>query len=237
VFPTADTCGVVIPGHNEGPRIGAVVRGVREFLPAVWVVDDGSTDDSVSVAQAAGARVLRHADRRGKGAALATGWSAVAQSGLEWVVLMDGDGQHLPEDIPRFLTPEHSESLLIGNRMASATAMPWARRLANRALSRAISRLAGQDFPDSQCGFRRVHLPTLLTLNLCSEQFEIESEMCVAFARAGLRVGFVPVQVRYGLGRSKIQPLADGWRWYRWYGRAAKAVAFRGKLRVERVES
>ena len=84
-------------------------------------------------------------------------------------------------------------------------------------MSQAISKLAGREFPDSQCGFRRLHLPSLHRLDLRSEQFEIESELCVAFARAGFSIGSVPVQVRYESGSSKISPLVDGWRWYQWY--------------------
>lgn len=217
MFPTSATCGVVIPCHNEAPRIAEVVQGARKHLEHVWVVDDGSTDGSAQVAREAGARVLRHERRRGKGAALATGWRAADRASLEWVILMDGDGQHLPADLPVFLDSNRTERLLIGNRMSAARAMPWLRRWANRGLSQAISQLAGREFPDSQCGFRRLHLPSLNRLDLRSEQFEIESELCVAFARAGFSIGSVPVQVRYGSGGSKIHPLADGWRWYQWY--------------------
>lgn len=217
VFPTSANCGVVIPCHNEALWIAGVVRGARSYLEHVWVVDDGSEDGSSREAQEAGAIVLRHERRRGKGAALATGWRAADQAGLEWVILMDGDGQHVPADLPVFLEPGRTERLLIGDRMAAAGAMPWLRRWANRGLSQAISQLVGRDLPDSQCGFRRLHLPSLNRLELRSEQFEIESELCVAFARAGFSIGSVPVQVRYGSGVSKINPVVDGWRWYRWY--------------------
>jgi glycosyltransferase involved in cell wall biosynthesis len=225
---------VVIPCHNEALWIAEVVHGARKHLEHVWVVDDGSADGSSRLAQQAGAHVLRHERRRGKGAALATGWRAAAQAGLEWVILMDGDGQHLPEDLPVFLDSSRIERLLVGNRMSAVEAMPWLRRWANRGLSQAISRLTGRDFPDSQCGFRRLHLPSLNRLELRSEQFEIESELCVAFARAGFSIGSVPVQVRYGSGVSKINPLADGWRWYRWYLSERRREAVPGSASVQR---
>ncbi|HRI14110.1 MAG TPA: glycosyltransferase family 2 protein [Verrucomicrobiota bacterium] len=217
--------GAIIPCHNEAHRLGDVIRGLLGVVLRVLVVDDGSSDSSDSIARAAGAEVRRNPTRRGKGAALATGWSAAATYGWEWVLFLDGDGQHCPEDAQKFLEAAGGEiRLVIGNRMDQVDAMPWLRAATNRALSRRVSQLAGQPLPDSQCGFRLVHLPTLLGLHLSSQQFEIESEMCVAFARAGCGIRFVPIQVRYGSERSKIRPIADAWRWWRWYQRTRKEI-------------
>lgn len=218
---SADNCGVVIPCHNEADSIAGVVRRVRVQLPRVLVVDDGSTDATGDQARAAGAGVLRQPVRSGKGAALAAGWTAAAAAGWEWVLLMDGDGQHLPEESAVLLAaagPLHP--LIIGNRLQTPWAMPPLRRVINRWMSRRLSGLAGVALPDSQCGYRLAHLPTLLRLGLATRHFEIESEMCVAFARAGLDITFVPVTASYGPERSKICPLIDAWRWARWYLRA-----------------
>ncbi len=226
VPPTPATCCALIPCRNEAAFVGDVVRGVRDHLPAVVVVDDGSTDGTASRAEAAGATVLRHAMSRGKGAALRTGWEWAAAQGLEWVLLLDGDGQHLAADIPRLLAAgsDGTAKLILGNRMDRPDAMPWLRRNANRWLSKRVSELAGVPVPDSQCGFRLAHGPTLVELAPVSRHFEIESEMCVRFARAGHRVISVPVQVRYGAECSKISPLRDYARWCRWYLRTRRAL-------------
>ena len=218
VVANADNCGVIIPCHNEADSIAGVVRRIRVRLPRVLVVDDGSTDATGDEARAAGAGVLHQQVRSGKGAALASGWTAAAAAGWEWVLLMDGDGQHLPEESGMLLAAAAlSRPLIIGNRLQTAQGMPPLRRAINRWMSRRLSGLSGVALPDSQCGYRLAHLPTLLRLGLVTRHFEIESEMCVAFARAGLDITFVAVTASYGPERSKICPLIDAWRWTRWY--------------------
>jgi len=224
VPPTAANCRAVIPCHNEGRSIAAVVTAVRAWLSVV-VVDDGSDDATAAEAGRAGAVVLSHAESRGKGGALRTGWTHCGQAGAEWVLLLDGDGQHAAEDIPVLLAAAVDPvKLVLGNRMGRAHAMPWMRRWANRWLSARISALAGVEIPDSQCGFRLVHLPTLLGLSVRAERFEVESELCVAFARAGHPIVSVPVQCRYAGERSRISPGRDYWRWWRWYCAARRSL-------------
>src|SRR5437762_2142979 len=92
----------LVPAHNEGPRIAAVVRRAARFLPVV-VVDDGSTDDTAERATEAGATVIRQVPNQGKGAALRTGFRAALELGSEAVITLDGDGQHDPGEIPAFL--------------------------------------------------------------------------------------------------------------------------------------
>ncbi len=220
--PAPETCAAVIPCFNEGATIGTVVAGVRRYLPAVWVVDDGSTDQTVAIAASAGATVVRHKRNLGKGAALRTGLAAARRQGLNWAVTLDGDGQHAPEDVPAFLRcAEQSGALLVvGNRMHNARAIPWLRRQVNRWMSRQLSRRAGRFLPDTQCGFRLIHLETWARLPLHTEHFEVESEILMAFLAAGCPVAFVPIQV---IGRgpaSHIRPVTDSWRWWRWWRRA-----------------
>ena len=208
----------MIPCLDEARGIAGVVRGLAGTVAEVLVVDDGSADGTADVARAAGARVLRNPVSQGKGAALAQGWAAAAASGAEWVLLLDGDGQHDPADAPSLLAAaEAGADLVVGNRMPGSAAMPWLRRATNRWMSRRISRLAGVEVPDSQCGFRLARLSALLGLRLRTQGFEIESEMTVAFGRAGFRVASVPIRVRYGPERSKISPVRDTLRWFRWY--------------------
>jgi glycosyltransferase involved in cell wall biosynthesis len=212
-------CVAVIPCYNEAPFIGALIAEIRQYLTHVIVVDDGSTDGTAFKARAAGAEVICRGRNGGKGAALRAGWWHACQRGFTWVLMMDGDGQHAPADIPKFFAraKENGAVLVVGDRMANSEAMPWLRRHVNRWMSRRLSALAGIRLLDSQCGFRLAHLETLTRLPLSARRFEIESETLVTFLAAGLRVEFVPIRVIYESERSNICPFRDTWRWLRWW--------------------
>ncbi len=212
-------CAAVIPCFNEAANIGEVVAGVRRHLPSVIVVDDGSTDDTAARAAGAGAEVIRHTANRGKGAALQTGWGHAHKREFGWALTMDGDGQHSPEDIPAFFARAENSgaSLVIGNRMNQSEGMPWLRRQVNRWMTRRLSHRVGAPLADSQCGFRLVNLDALSRLQLAANRFEIESEMLVVFLATRHKVEFVPIQVIYKSCPSKIHPLVDTWRWFRWW--------------------
>ena len=212
-------CAVVIPCLNEAGAIASIVGQCRRHLPTVIVVDDGSSDDTARQASRAGAQVLRHDRPRGKGVALELGWGAARQSGFMWAMTLDGDGQHSPEDIPHFLARATATEakLIIGNRMAHASRMPLVRRLVNRWVSRQLSGAAGKEFPDALCGFRLVHLPDWSRLFLQTKNFEIESELLMAFHDAGHAIDFIPIQLIYNNERSKIHPVRDTVRWFRWF--------------------
>lgn len=214
-------CTAVIPALNESAAIAGVVAGVLRFLPKVLVIDDGSTDATAAAAKAAGAEVLRQAQTRGKGAALRSGWEAARARGFLWVMMLDGDGQHAPSDIPKFFQRAEATSapLIIGNRMMETSSIPWLRRHVNRWMSRRISHLAGRDLPDSQCGFRLMNLESWSKLTISANHFEIESDILVQFARAALPIEFVPIEVIYKSEHSKIHPLNDTWRWLQWWRR------------------
>lgn len=211
-------CAAVIPCLNEAATIEPLVRQVREQLPGVIVVDDGSTDSTHQLASRAGAEVLRHETTLGKGAALLAGWRRARERGFDWAMTLDGDGQHSPDDIPAFLrcADRTGAALIVGNRMGDVGQMPWLRRQVNRWMSRRLSRLAGCELPDSQCGFRLVDLRVLSKLNLVTRHFEIESEVLLAFVGAGHPVAFVPVRAIYKSSQSKIHPWRDTVRWFRW---------------------
>jgi glycosyltransferase involved in cell wall biosynthesis len=212
-------CAVVIPCRNESATVGALVGAVRRQLPSVLVVDDGSTDETAALAERAGAEVQRHSRPQGKGAALQNGWRSARQRGFKWALTLDGDGQHSPADIPAFLkcAERIPVELIVGNRMNQAGSMPPLRRWVNRWMSARISRMADQELPDSQCGFRLMRLEAWAALPIAATHFEIESEVLLAFALAGRRIEFVPIQVIYKMERSKIQPVRDTLRWFRWW--------------------
>lgn len=211
-------CAAVVPCLNEAAHIGGVVSRLQPWVEAILVVDDGSTDATAALAAKAGALVVRHETSRGKGAALRSGLLQARELGFAWAACLDGDGQHAPEDLPGFFecAERAKAALVVGDRMWDRKAMPRMRRLTNGFMSWQLSRIAGQPLPDTQCGFRLVRLAAWSALALEADHFEAESEYLLAFAQAGHRIGFVPIQVLYGQERSKIRPWRDTLRWWRW---------------------
>ena len=232
----ATRCAAVIPCHNEAASIREIVLGVRRHLPNVFVVDDGSTDPTATLAVNAGAEVLRLPRNLGKGSALKAGWKLAQQRGYDWALTLDGDGQHLPNDIPALLNHAAATraDLVIGNRMTDARRMPWMRRQANRWMSRCLSRMSGVRLPDSQCGFRLVNLQAWAAIELNTHRFEIESELLLVFIAAGHRVAFAPIQTVYPPKcPSKIHPVSDTWRWLRWLVQASGLFCRRARQPAE----
>lgn len=205
----------LIPAYHEGAHIGDVVRRVRKQLDHALVVDDGSPDATAELAREAGAEVIRHEVNRGKGAAIKTGLKWFLEHSFEYLVLLDGDGQHLPEEISRFLQTARPEPLLVGNRMSDLRSMPWLRRMTNRFMSWQISRACGQSIPDTQCGFRLVRRDLVPELFCPSDGYDYETEMLLIAARNGHPVGAVPVTTIYGDEQSKIRRVRDTIRFFR----------------------
>jgi len=200
------------------------MAAVRRHLPEVIVVDDGSEDQTVCLAEAAGAEVIRHSHVKGKGAALGEGWRRARERNFSWVLTLDGDGQHSPDDIPALLSAAEKGGvdLVVGNRMADTGRMPWLRRVVNLLMSRMLSNAAGIWLPDSQCGFRLMRLSAWSALALETKHFEIESEVLMGFVARRFSIAFVPVKAIYNNERSKIHPMRDTVRWIRWWLRARR---------------
>jgi len=205
---------VLIPAYREAQQIGDVVRRVRQQLDAVVVIDDGSPDDTADLARQAGAEVIVHSQNAGKGAAIKTGFRLLMERGVDYVLILDGDGQHLPEEIGRFLSvaADGQWGMLVGNRMHSTDGMPLLRKLTNQFMSWMISRYCKQPVPDSQCGFRMIHRDVIPHLFCESNAYDYETEMLLIAARKGHRIGSVPITTVYGDEQSKIHPLRDGVR-------------------------
>ena len=203
----------LVPGYEEGPRIAAVVEATRRHLPVI-VVDDGSTDDTAANAEAAGAEVIRQVPNQGKGAALRAGFSMALADGCAAVVTLDADGQHDPDEIPRFVAAYAAPGatgprpeLLIGTRDFSR--MPPVRRLSNTVGTAAFSWAVGQRVPDNQSGYRLLGR-RLMSAMLDSHEsgFEFEVEMIAVCIRNGWTMGWVPISTIYGGEPSHIRPVA-----------------------------
>jgi glycosyltransferase involved in cell wall biosynthesis len=217
----------VIPAYQDEKHIGEIVRRTRERLDHVLVVDDGSTDHTAQRAREAGAEVIVHDQNRGKGEAIKTGlgrWLAAAGpsgGGLDrevtWVILLDSDGQHLPEEIDRFMAAAVSATqptFFIGNRMSNLTGMPFIRRVVNRYMSKRISRLCGQKIPDTQCGFRMLNRQLIPELLGGGDRFDYETEVLIIASRKGYEIESVPITTVYSDQVSKIRPLRDAIRFF-----------------------
>ena len=208
----------LIPAYREERYIADVVRRTASAVGFVLVVDDGSGDATGPLALEAGAEVLLHDRNRGKGAAIKSGLRHLARSGFDYIMILDGDGQHQPEEIHEFVAAaqvDESIRLWIGNRMSDTRSMPLVRRLTNRFMSWLLSRVCGQRIPDSQCGFRLVHRSLVPLLDCESSAFDYESEMLIRVSRAGERVGAVPVTTVYRDEVSSIRPARDAVRFFR----------------------
>ncbi len=207
----------VIPAYLEEKYVGDVVRRTLLQLANVVVVDDGSADRTAEQAKNAGADVIVHEQNRGKGESIKSGFRHWLERGATYVVILDGDGQHLPEEIVRFLAAASSGigELLIGTRMNDVSEMPLVRRMVNRYMSRKISRACGQDIPDTQCGFRMVHRSIIPSLLGGTERFDYETEMLILASRAGCRVASVPISTVYSDEVSSIHPVRDTLRFFK----------------------
>jgi glycosyltransferase involved in cell wall biosynthesis len=213
----------LIPCYFEESHIRDVAARTRAQLDTVLVVDDGSTDRTSEQARETGAEVIRHGKNQGKGAAIKTGLRALtSREGLDWILILDGDGQHLPEEIPHFLAAanEHDAPMIVGNRMSDTRKMPFVRKLTNRTMSGLISAIIGQRVPDSQCGFRmfRKDLASAF-VDVPSSNFDFESEMLAIAARKGVKIAAARVSTVYGDERSKIHPFRDTVRFLQLLGR------------------
>ncbi|HSO28534.1 MAG TPA: glycosyltransferase family 2 protein [Candidatus Sulfomarinibacteraceae bacterium] len=197
----------LIPAHDEGPRIAAVVRAARAHLP-VLVIDDGSTDDTTVLAEAAGAEVRGQHPNQGKGAALRAGFAVAISRGVLAVVTLDGDGQHDPAELPRFLDAEREQpvELIVGRRDFGQ--MPLVRRIANGLGTVLLAAAVGRWIPDNQSGYRLVGRRLMVEMLASHEDgFAFEVEMIAVCLREGWPIRWVPVSTIYGDERSHIRPL------------------------------
>jgi len=197
----------LIPAYNEAAAIQRVVAESLGHLP-VLVVDDGSKDETASLAQGAGATVLVQNPNQGKGAALRRGFAYALENNFDGVIALDGDGQHDPAEIPAFATLFEREQpdLIIGHRRFSE--MPFVRRLANTLGFLIFSWAMGTRVLDNQSGYRLTSRRLMERLLAGQESgYEFEMEEIVSCVEAGYRLAWTPIRTIYAGEASHIRPI------------------------------
>ncbi len=207
---------VIIPAYNEAKTIGSVIDAVRAHTSHIVVINDGSSDDTARIARAKGCQVKSHVINRGLGAALRTGFAHALQTEAQYVVTLDADGQHDPDDIPRlteFLQQGHDA--VIGSRLINTDGMPATRIVANK-FANAVT-YGGHITTDSQSGLRAFKRDALKRMTLNSDRMEISSEIIEEIYKNKLRfreIPIKPVYTEYSLakGQSFTVGLQTWWR-------------------------
>jgi len=225
---------VLIPAYNAGDELGRLLDRLAERHPRdrILVIDDGSETTDYADLRKAGWRVERR-PHGGKGAALKAGFSIALREGYDWVITMDADGQHLPDDLGGFFDALASGryDLVVGNRMHDPSTMPWLRKMTNRFTSWLLRRLTGVPMHDVQSGYRAISRKVLEQIPLTTSHFDTEIEQLIRSARAGMRIGEVPIATVYNRAPSFISKTRDTYRFWRIVLKLALAPGSRAKRR------
>lgn len=206
---------IVIPCFNEERTIGTVILKSKKYSRNVLVVDDGSKDDTSEIARRAGARVIIHPRNMGKGAAIKTGFHYALQNKYDYVVTIDGDGQHNPDEIPNVLgnVMNNGHDISIGYRVGEQTEMPKWRKIGKRVLDYGTGLGNGGFVTDSQCGFRAFNKRAIaaITPQLNGNNFNVESEQLVRAHEHDLKIVNTNVSCKYkNLDTSTKNPASHG---------------------------
>ncbi|MFH1608171.1 MAG: glycosyltransferase family 2 protein [archaeon] len=208
--------GILICAYNEGKYIRKVVNKCLKYVKKVIVVDDGSKDNTLDEVRKTKAKILRHGKNKGKGEALRKGFDYGIKEGYDYLILLDGDGQHDPKEIPKFLEAiKGNPDLVVGCRMKRHSSMPYQRRVSNFATSVAISVTYGTWIKDTQSGYRAVRLKSLKKLKLKGKGYDLESEMLIKMMKKKANIWAVPIKTIYGDEKSSINPVRDSIKFVR----------------------
>jgi glycosyltransferase involved in cell wall biosynthesis len=200
-----------LPAFNEAKYIGTLVLGARQYVDQVIVVDDGSSDNTASIARLAGAEVVQHPKNMGYGAAIRTLLAEAKKRDADVLVILDADYQHDPGQIPNLLRPiGEGYDCVIGSREHEARKIPFYRRLGQKVILNSLSVLSGGELTDSECGFRAFSRNALATLELKENGMAVSAETIAEATRRNLKVTQVPVSVTYYKDSSTHNPLSHG---------------------------
>ena len=203
---------VGIPAYNEEAGIDSVVLKAKKYADRVLVIDDGSSDRTSEIAEAAGAKVVRHMKNSGYGAALASCFSEARKSKPDALVVIDGDGQHDASEIPLIAKPilDKKADIVIGSRFLSkANGIPLYRKIGIKVLD-AFTCAFSQKVSDTQSGFRAYSRKAYSTIYMIEKGMGAGSEILLRAKENNLRIKEVAINVRYDTGEHSKNPLTHG---------------------------
>ena len=198
----------VVPARNEEKNISRVVKKAGKYADNVVLIDDGSTDKTALLGKKAGAIVIRHIVNLGKGAALKTGYDFAVNNGAKFLVVLDADAQHKPEDIPRFADKLKKYDVVFSYRKLGAK-MPFVLRFGNWFISKIVKVFYGIDLKDTQCGFRAFSKDAYKKIRWNANDYSMESEMISRAGRQRLKYVQIPIQTIYS-DKYKGTTIIDG---------------------------
>jgi len=192
---------VCIPSYNEEHKIGEVVKKSLRHADQVIVCDDGSLDRTSEKAEAAGAHVIKHRKNQGKGASMKSLFEYAKKMDTDIMVTIDGDGQFLPEEIPKLMKPilENKSDIVIGYRFESNTEMPYYRKVGNKFLDKVANIASELPYRDTQSGFRAYSKKAINNLKFSTEGFGVDSEILVDASKKDLKISETKVTVLYDI--------------------------------------
>ncbi len=200
-----------IPAFNEETYIGTVVLKTRQYVDEVIVVDDGSSDQTATVAWLAGATVVQHPQNVGYGASIKTLLAEAKKRASDIFVLLDGDSQHNPDDIPHLIEPiAEGYDLVIGSRQAQRANIPRYRRIGQGVISQFSHILSGKKLADSESGFRVFSGKAVSVLELKESGMAVSAETIARAAEKGLKITERPISIRYTADGSTLNPVVHG---------------------------
>jgi glycosyltransferase involved in cell wall biosynthesis len=204
---------VAIPCYNEEVAIGSIVLRAKMYADHVVVIDDGSRDKTSEIARIAGAEVLVHEHNQGKGSSIKDAFTYAEAIGAEVLVLIDGDGQHNPDEIPSLIAPiiNNEADMVNGSRfLEGGNNVPKYRRVGQEVLTFTTNMGAKRKLTDTQNGFRAFSSKAFSAFGFKQKGMAIESEMVMDAANANLKITEVPINVRYDVDGSSLNPVSHG---------------------------
>jgi glycosyltransferase involved in cell wall biosynthesis len=205
---------IAIPAYNEALFLQSLLFEIQKYVPKenILVVNDGSSDGTDGILAKLDVKVIKHSSNLGKGAALSSAFCWGQEYRYDWIIALDGDGQHPPKHLPFFLDEINKDQadMILANRVARKKRMPFHRILSNGITSIIVSLCAGNSrVHDSQCGFRAIRLSAVKSKECSYNGFQFESELIMRLGKKGCKFKELAIETCYGKEKSSINLFGD----------------------------